>query len=113
MELQERYPDLDVERWGKVWLKTADAIVVTPASLVVIEGELRRPILAIGELAVYRELVPQTTGLARWWRLPIRCLLLTPIPDPTLEPVLARLGIEAIAYRPLWVEEYLRKVQRL
>ena len=113
LELRLRYPDLDVERWARVWAKTCDAIVITPTALVLIEGELRRPLLAIGELLVYRDLIPQTTDLARYWRLPIRTTLLTPLPDPTLETVLEHLEIGVIQYRPIWVEEYLHQVQRL
>lgn len=113
LELRQRYPDLDVDRWARVWAKTCDAIVVTPTDLVLIEGELRRPVAAIGELVVYRRLVSQTQSLARWWSAPIRTLLLTPLPDPTLDPILEELRIEQIQYRPLWVEEYLRQVQRL
>ena len=113
LELRHRYPDLDIDRWARVWDKTCDAIVITPGALVLIEGELRRPIVAIGELLTYRELVPQTQSLAAYWQMPIRALLLTPLPDPTLEVVMKRLGIEVIQYRPLWVEEYLRQVGRL
>ncbi len=113
LELRHRYPDLDIDRWARVWDKTCDAIVITPTALVLIEGELRRPIVAIGELLTYRELVPQTESLATYWPLPIRALLVTPLPDPTLDPVMQRLGIEVIQYRPLWVEQYLRQVKRL
>ena len=112
-DLQLAYPDLDVDRWARVWDKTCDAIAVTPGALVVIEGELRRPIVAIGELLVYRELIPQTQSLSRYWSLPIRSVLLTPLGDPTLEVVMRRLNIETVLYRPEWVEEYLRTVGRL
>ena len=113
LELRHRYPDLDIDRWARVWDKTCDAIVITPTALVLIEGELRRPIVAIGELLVYRELVPQTESLSQYWQMPIRTILLTPLPDPTLEIVIRRLGIEIVEYRPLWVDEYLRQVGRL
>ena len=113
LELWMRYPELDIDRWARVWDKTCDAIVITPTALVLIEGELRRPIVAIGELLVYRELLPQTQSLAAYWSMPIRTVLLTPLPDPTLEVVMKRLGIEIALYRPLWVEEYLRTVGRL
>lgn len=113
LELRHRYPDLNIDRWARVWEKTCDAIVITPTALVLIEGELRRPIVAIGELLVYRELVPQTESLAAYWRMKIRALLITPLPDPTLEVVMDRLEIQVVQYRPLWVEEYLRQVKRL
>lgn len=113
LEIREKYPQLDVERWARVWGKIADAIVVTPGALVVVEGELRRPIVAIGELVVYRELIPQTVSLARWWQMPIRTILLTPIPDPALEPVLRKLQIESVYYSPPWAEEYMHQVGRL
>lgn len=113
LELRMRYPDLDVDRWARVWAKTADALVITPSALVLIEGELRRPICALGELVVYRELLPQTESLQAYWRMPVRLVLLTPLPDPTLAPVLRRLEIEVVEYRPLWVEEYLHSVGRV
>ena len=112
-EIQARYPALDTSRWARVWLKTCDAIVLDENSLVLIEGELRRPIAAIGELGVYREMIPQTRSLWAYWYLPIRTLLVTPLADPTVEPVLQALKIETLLYRPLWVEEYLRSVHRL
>lgn len=113
LEIRQRYPDLDVDRWARVWMRAADAIVVTPSALVIIEGELRRPITAIGELVVYRELVGQTDTLRSWWAMPIRLIMVTPLPDPTLEVVLRRLQIEVVPYRPVWVEDYLRTVGRL
>jgi len=113
LELRLRYPQLDVDRWARVWAKTADAVVITPSHLVLIEGELRRPIAAIGELVVYRSMVRQTTALADYASLPIRTILLTPIPDPSLEAVLRDLQLEVVIYMPEWVGDYLREVQRL
>ena len=113
LELAHQYPDIDVDRWARVWAKTADAIVLTPSHLIVIEGELRRPVLALGELLVYRELVAQTESLGQYRNMAVRTLLLTPLPDPTIRPVLDHLGIEVIEYRPLWVEGYLRQVGRI
>lgn len=112
-ELRYQYPELDVDRWARVWAKTADALVLTPNHLVLVEGELRRPIVALGELVVYRDLVPQTESLGTYRNMAVRTLLLTPLPDPTLGPVLTRLGIEVVEYRPLWVESYLRQVGRV
>lgn len=112
-EIRERYPALDTDRWARVWLKTCDAIVLDEGTLVLIEGELRRPIVAIGELVVYRELIPQTMSLQDYWHLPIRTVMVTPLGDPTVDPVLAQLQIETVLYRPQWAEEYLRSVQRL
>lgn len=112
-ELRERYPDLDVDRWARVWAKACDLILVGDGELLLVEGELRRPIVAIGELVVYRYLIDQTQSLAPWWRWPVRTILLTPLQDPVLEPVLARLDIEVVVYRPEWVGDYLRSVRRL
>ena len=112
-ELRGRYPGIDVERWAKVWARAADALVLDGDTCWIVEGELRRPVEALGELVVYRELINQTESLRSLWHLRPRCLILTPLPDPTLEVVLRKLDIESVSYRPPWVEEYLRKVQRL
>ena len=111
-EIVAAYPGIDVDRLGRVWKKTCDAVVVTDEHIVLIEGELRRPMEAIGELQVYRDLLTTTPELKPWSHLPVRTILLCPVEDPTLNLILRERKIEKAVYRPAWVEEYLREVMR-
>ena len=110
--IAERFPGIDADRYARVWKKTCDAVVVTEKELILIEGELRRPLLALGELLIYRDMITTTPELKPYSRLPVRAVLLCPIEDPTLELSLREHGIEKAVYRPPWVDQYLKEVQR-
>lgn len=108
----EKYPGVDVNRYARVWKKTCDAVVVTVTEVVLIEGELRRPLLALGELVIYRDLLFQTPELVPYTGRPVRSILLCPVYDPTLELQLKEHKIEAAVFRPKWVDDYLKEVMR-
>ncbi len=108
----EKYPGLDVQKYARVWKKTCDAVVVTDQEVVLIEGELRRPLLALGELISYRDLLFQTPELTPYSKLTVRSILLCPVYDPTLELQLKENKIEAVVFRTKWVDEYLKEVMR-
>lgn len=108
----ERYPGVDVNRYARVWKKTCDAVVVTEKEVVLIEGELRRPLLALGELISYRDLLFQTPELMAYAKLPVKSILLCPVYDPTLELQLKEHNIEAVVFRPKWADDYLKEVMR-
>lgn len=111
-EIAAAYPGLDADRYARVWKKTCDAVVITGDEIVLIEGELRRPLLALGELLIYRALLSTTPELKPYSRLPVRTILLCPIEDPTLEIQLRESKIEKAVYRPPWVDQYLKEVMR-
>ena len=106
----EKYPGVDVDRYARVWKKTCDAVVVTENEVVLIEGELRRPLLALGELISYRDLLFQTPELAPYAKMPVKSILLCPVYDPTLELQLKEHNIETAVFRPKWVDDYLKEV---
>jgi len=111
-EVAARYPGVDVDRMARVFKKTCDALVVTETELVLIEGELRRPLLALGELLVYRDLISTTPELRPWSHFPVRTVLLCPVEDPSLDLILRENKIEKAVFKPPWVEEYLREVMK-
>jgi hypothetical protein len=108
----EKYPGVDVNRYARVWKKTCDAVVVTDKEVVLIEGELRRPLLALGELVIYRDLLFQTPELVPYQGHTVRSILLCPVYDPTLDLQLREHKIEAAVFRPKWVDDYLKEVMR-
>jgi len=106
------FPGVDVDRWARVWKKTCDAVVITDNEIILIEGELRRPLLALGELLIYRDLLSTTPELKPYIGKRVRTVLLCPVEDPTLELTLREHKIEKVLFRPPWVEQYLREVMR-
>jgi hypothetical protein len=106
-EMKRAHPDLP-ETYFRPWKYMVDAVVVTDKEIIVIEGELRRPSMKIGQLKMYGELVRQTPELAPYLDRPIRKILVTPREDPLLLDQAGREGVEVVFYRPLWVMEYLR-----
>jgi hypothetical protein len=111
-EIAAKYPGLDLDRFARVWKKTCDAVVITGDEVILIEGELRRPLLALGELLIYRSLLHLTPELMPYRNMPVRTILLCPLEDPTLTVALREHKIEQIAYRPPWVAEYHKEVMR-
>ena len=111
-EISAAFPGIDVDKYARVWKKTCDAVVITEEELILIEGELRRPLLALGELIIYRDLLSTTPELRQYSHLPVRTVLLCPIEDPTLDMTLREHKIEKALYRPPWVDQYLKEVMR-
>ena len=111
-QVARAYPGLDADRYARVWKKTCDAVVITETELILVEGELRRPMESLGELQVYRDLLRTTPELRPYNHLPVRTILLCPVQDPTLELRFREAKVELVVYRPPWVEQYLREVNR-
>lgn len=111
-EIVAAFPGVDVDRWARVYKKTCDAVVVTAEEIILIEAELRRPLLALGELLIYRDLLSTTPELRPHTGKRVRTILLCPVEDPTLEVTLIEHKIEKAVYRPPWVDQYLREVMK-
>lgn len=112
LAIAEKYPGIDVNRYARVWKRTCDAVVITKDEILLIEGELRRPVEGLGELLVYRDLIWATPELKPYSGRKVRTILLVPLHDPQTEGIANKNEIEIIIYRPRWVEEYLREVMR-
>jgi len=109
-ELRKRYPDIP-ESHFKVWMPTADAIVVTKERIYVVEAKIRNPRNALGQLVDYARRLPNTPELKRFFPREIVKLLVIPLEDPELIMTARELGINIDVYRPDWVIDYLREVK--
>jgi len=112
ISVAEKYPGMDVDRYARVWKKTSDAVVVTKDEIILIEGELRRPTMALGELLVYRDLINTTPELQPYLGRKLRTILLCPVEDPTITMQLRDHNVELALYKPAWVETYLKEVMK-
>lgn len=108
----QAYPGLDVSRYARVFKKTCDAVVITEDEIILIEGELRRPVEGLGELLVYRDLIATTPELRPYLSRKIRTILVCPLADPTMVQQLEDRDVELAIFKPKWVEDYLKEVMR-
>jgi hypothetical protein len=96
--------------WYARYAKRADAVVITPEEVVVVETETRRPIIGLSELLVYRDLLPHTPDLKPYLvGRRTRLILVTPLPDEDVMVRCQKEGIEYVIYFPEWMEQHLRR----
>ena len=96
--------------WYARYAKRADAVIITPEEVVVVETETRRPIIGLSELLIYRDLLPHTPDLKPYLiGRKIRLVLVTPLPDEDVMIRCEKEGIEFVIYFPEWMEQHLRR----
>lgn len=110
--MAQALPGLNIDRYARVFKKTCDAVVITEDEIILIEGELRRPVEGLGELLVYRDLIPTTPELRPYLPRGIRTILVCPLADPTMSLQLQEQRVELAIFKPKWVEDYLKEVMR-
>jgi hypothetical protein len=108
-ELWRAHPEIPYESFRR-WRFWVDAIVILSDRMVLIEGKIRKPAEGLGQLLMYKALLPQTPELSPYARLPVEMVLVTPRPDPRVIGVAASLGVKVEIYTKDWVQEYLRSV---
>lgn len=108
-ELYRLHPEIPLESFRR-WRFWIDAVVILRNSMVLIEGKLRKPAEGLGQLLLYRALLPQTPELKPYAHLVVDMVLVTPRPDPRVIGVAASLGVYVEIYTKPWVQDYLRSV---
>jgi len=93
----------------QVRMRWADAVVIMPEQLLVIEAKLRPSefLKGLGELALYTHLVPHTTDLQPLLPRQVRGRLVIPLEDPTVRMLGAQQGQQTAVYEPTFWAEYL------
>jgi len=110
-ELVEQYGLRKADRMMKPFMRWADAIVITPEELLIVEGKIRSTPAVVGQLEFYVELVKKTPDLQLYMDRRIVPVLLTPWADIDLVPYAESRGIRVEYYHPPWIDEYLREIQ--
>jgi len=88
----------------------ADALVILPDRLILIEAKIRPQPGVISQLQLYKRLLPNTPELQRFRDRPLEMLLVYAIRDDLLISMAREEGIRCIQYRPAWVDEYLKEL---
>lgn len=108
-DLYKAHPEIPLEHFRR-WRFWIDAVVILPDKMILLEGKLRKPAEGLGQLLLYRALLPQTPELKPYINLPIEMRLITPRPDPRVIGVAASLGITVDIYSPQWAIDYLHSL---
>lgn len=107
--LHKAHPEIPLSHFRR-WRFWIDAVVILPDRMVLLEGKIRKPAEGLGQLLLYRALLPQTPELKPYANLPVEMRLVTPRPDPRVIGVAASLGITVDIYVKDWVLAYLREI---
>jgi len=107
--LWKAHPEIPFEHFRR-WRFWIDGVVILPDRMILLEGKIRDPVSGLGQLLVYKALLPETPELAPYTHLPIEMRLVTPRPDPRVIGVATSLGIVVDIWTKPWVQDYLREV---
>ena len=85
----------------------ADAVIVRPLEVVLIEGEAENRTSALGQLLYYDFVFPLTPDFHADGHKPRRLILLVEDTEPTFELFVRKFGVELTTWAPAWLLEYL------
>ena len=86
---------------------SADAIVLLPDKVVIVEAMVRHEPGAGEDLLKYKMLFKETEEFREHWDKPIELVIVTPLDVSAYERFYREMGIKVVNYRPAWVIEYL------
>jgi hypothetical protein len=87
--------------------RSADAVVILPDKIVLIEGYIHVQLGKLSQLMTYLELLPLTPELKDFGPLPVSPMLLGAQRDPILDQMAAKFNIPVVIFQPAWVITYL------
>ncbi len=104
-------PGLDLTDEGQAnyirrFNRWADAVVVTPAQVIVIEAKMWDPSTALGKLGEYILLARATPELLPFMDRPLVGEIVTAQHDPLGALVIRRAGYRYVHYEPAWIDDY-------
>lgn len=97
----------------KVRMRWADAIIIEPDKLIVIEAKLRASefLKGLGELQLYTHLVRHTPEFEKFKNRAVVGRLITPIEDPALTLIARQQNIETAVFKPSFYDDFLEAIQ--
>jgi hypothetical protein len=96
-------------KWFWRYGPRADAIVIMPDKLVLIEAETRRPVVGLSELDVYSREIDRSPHLFPYNKLPKEIVLVSPIFDRHVAEVCEAKGFKYVIFHPDWIDEHLKR----
>lgn len=93
-----------------VWRRWADAIVIYPDKVILIECAIRPNPGKIAQLELYKQLYYKTPEFDSIKHLPLEMELVYAIEDPATVELAKQKGIRTVYYKPIWIEEYINQL---
>ena len=93
-------------RLAGVWRRWADAVVIEPARVTIIEAAVIPQPGKIAQLDLYLALWPRTAEFREYGALPLRGLLVSAVDDPLLRMLCRQRRLLMDVYRPRWVDAW-------
>jgi len=106
-------PTKEDARYYGVMLRWADAIVKHGNVMLIIEAKVKADLGAMSQIEEYIKLFGQTPEFSEYWDLQRKGVLLTGFDDLMIKQSCAERGIDYVVYKPMWINEYLNKLQRV
>lgn len=117
VRLGSTHPDLlpqklseSEKRMLTVWKRWADAIVVTPKKLVLIEGAILPDPGDVSKLLLYKYLLQYTDELQEYLDRDIEMQLVISVEDPVITKIARAADIKVVTFAPEWISEYVRSL---
>jgi hypothetical protein len=114
VRLGSLHPDLELPDLSEaeknmlsVYNRWADAVVITPTTLILIEAAILPEAGDISKLEMYAMLLPQTERYKDHRDKNIVMELVVALEDPVLVLLARRHGIRVIVFCPDWIREYI------
>jgi len=108
-------PDLSQEEQAmlRVRMRWADAVVVQPKVITVVEAKLRASefLKGVGELQLYTHLVAHTEEFKHLLPRPVAGRLVIPIADPVVGLIARQAKLDVAVYKPSFWTEYSQLLQ--
>ena len=89
------------------WRRWADALVIEPDRMELIEAKILQTVAQTSQLELYAHLLPDTPELAEFRGRRIDKIALVAIADPAATFMARSVGIQVVVWRPPWIDEWM------
>jgi hypothetical protein len=96
-------------KMSRPWRLEADCVVATKDKLVIAEAKIFRPRDGVGDLLVYKPLVPKTPELQQYKDLPVELVLVIPWVNEVVREMCAEHKITVDLFAPPWVSDFIEE----
>ena len=90
----------------------ADAVVILPDRLIIIEATIPPRAEKVAQLEMYEQLLTTTPEFEPYLNRRVEKLLVMGVKDPTVEIFARQRGIKVVVFVPEWLPEYLKERSR-
>ena len=94
-------------RMAGQWRRWADAVVIKPGQVVIIEAAIKPDPGDVTKLQLYARLFKHTPEFDPFATLPVALELVYALEDPVTLQLAREANIKVVYFKPAWVDEYL------